>query len=148
MRKQLFWDDVVEGQELPTGYTMPVTWTKLVHSVSGTRDFNPQHHDPDFCKEMGYERPFVMLNFYQGLLGRLISDWIGEEGFMSKFHMEMRKLNSLHDTMSIKGKVTRKYVEGPDHLVDLDVWIENDKQGLTTPATCTVVLPERVRNAG
>ena len=143
MRKQLFWNDVAEGQELPTGYTMPINWTKLVHSVSGTRDFNPQHHDPDFCKEMGYERPFVMLNFYQGLLGRLISDWIGEEGFLRKFHMEMRKLNSLYDTMSIKGKVTRKYVEGSDHLVDLDVWIENDKQGLTTPATCTVVLPAR-----
>ncbi len=143
MRKQLFWNDVAEGQDLPTGYTMPVTWTKLVHSVSGTRDFNPQHHDPDFCKEMGYERPFVMLNFYQALLGRLISDWIGEEGFLRKFHMEMRKLNSLYDTMSIKGKVTRKYIEGSDHLVDLDVWIENDKQGLTTPATCTVVLPAK-----
>ena len=142
-RTQLYWDDVKDGQELPTGYTIPVTWTKLVHSVSGTRDFNPQHHDPDFCRDMGYDKPFVMLNFYQGLLGRLVSDWIGEDGFLRKFHMEMRKLNSIYDTMAMKGKVTRKYVEGSDHLVDLDIWIENDKQGLTTPATCTVVLPAR-----
>ena len=142
-RTQLYWEDVKDGQELPTGYTIPITWTKLVHSVSGTRDFNPQHHDPDFCKGMGYDKPFVMLNFYQGLLGRLVSDWIGEDGFLRKFHMEMRKLNSLYDTMAMKGKVTRKYVEGPDHLVDLEIWIENEKQGLTTPATCTVVLPAR-----
>ena len=141
VRKQLYWEDVQEGQELPTGYTMPITWTKIVHTVSGTRDFNPQHHDPDYCLEMGYERPFVMLNFYQGLLGRLISDWIGEEGFLSRFRMEMRKMNMLYDTMTIKGKVTRKYVQGPEHLVDLDVWIENDKVGLTTPANCTVILP-------
>ncbi len=139
--KQLYWEDVKEGQELPSSYTIPITWTKLVHSVSGTRDFNPQHHDPDFCRENGYERPFIMLNFYQGLLGRLISDWIGEEGFLSRFHMEMRKMNMLYDTMTMKGKVTRKYTEGPDHLVDVDVWIENDKQGVTTPATCTVILP-------
>lgn len=141
--KQLYWEDVQEGQELPTSYTMPITWTKLVHSVSGTRDFNPQHHDPDFCRENGYERPFIMLNFYQGLLGRLISDWIGEEGFLSRFHMEMRKMNMLYDTMTMKGKVTRKYTEGSNHLVDADVWIENDKQGVTTPATCTVILPVR-----
>jgi hypothetical protein len=143
VRKQLYWEDVQEGQELPTGYTMPITWTKIVHTVSGTRDFNPQHHDPDYCREMGYERPFVMLNFYQGLLGRLISDWIGEEGFLSTFRMEMRKMNMLYDTMAIKGKVTRKYVQGADHLVDLDVWIENDKAGVTTPANCTVMLPAK-----
>jgi hypothetical protein len=45
--------------------------------------------------------------------------------------------------MTIKGKVTRKYVQSPEHLVDLDVWIENDKQGLTTPARCTVILPSK-----
>jgi acyl dehydratase len=141
IRKQLCWEDVEEGQELPSSYTMPITWTKLVHSVSGTRDFNPQHHDPDFCREMGYQHPFVMLNFYQGLLGRLISDWIGEEGFLSRCHLEMRKMNMLYDTMTMKGKVTRKYVRGLEHLVDVDIWIENDKQGVTTPGDCTVILP-------
>lgn len=141
IRKQLYWEDVAEGQELPTSYTMPITWTTIAHSVSGTRDFNLQHHDPDFCQKMGYQHPFVMLNFYQGLLGRLISDWIGEDGFLSKFHMEMRKMNMLYDVMTMKGKVTRKYVQGLDHLVDVDIWIENDKQGLTNPGNCTVVLP-------
>ena len=141
IRKQLYWEDVAEGQKLPTSYTMPITWTTIAHSVSGTRDFNLQHHDPDFCQKMGYQHPFVMLNFYQGLLGRLISDWIGEDGFLSKFHMEMRKMNMLYDVMTMKGKVTRKYVQGLDHLVDVDIWIENDKQGLTNPGNCTVVLP-------
>ena len=140
-RKQLYWEEVAEGQELPTSYTMPITWTKIAHTVSGTRDFNPQHHDPDYCHKMGYDNVFVMLNFYQALLGRLVTDWIGEDGFLSKLHLEMRKMNMLYDTMTMKGKVTRKYVQGAEHLVDLDVWIENDKQGVTTPAACTVILP-------
>ncbi|MCC6474019.1 MAG: hypothetical protein IT514_09765 [Burkholderiales bacterium] len=143
LKEQLYWEDVEEEQELSTGYTMPITWTKIAHSVSGTRDFNPQHHDPDFCRSMGYDNVFVMLNFYQALLGRLVSDWMGEEGFLRRLELEMRKMNLLHDNMTVKGKVSRKYVEGADHLVDLDVWIENDREGVTTPATCTVILPAR-----
>lgn len=142
--KKLYWEDVKEGQELPSSYSIPITWTKITHYVSGTQDYNQQHHDPDFCKRMGYERPFVMLAFYYGLFGRLITDWIGEDGFFRKFRMEMRKMNMLYDTVTLKGKVTKKYIQDGDHCVDADIWIENDKQGVTTPGTCTVILPSKV----
>lgn len=142
-RKQLYWEDVPEGQKLPSGYSLPINWTTIAHYSSGTQDFNRQHHDPDYCRSMGYEQPFVMLAFYYGLFGRLITDWIGEEGFLRKFYMEMRKMNLLYDTVTLKGKVTRKYVEDGDHRVDADIWIENDKQGVTTPGNCTVILPTR-----
>jgi acyl dehydratase len=142
-RKQLYWEDVKEEQELPSSYSIPITWLKIAHYVSGTQDFNPQHHDPDFCHKMGYENPFVMLAFYNALFGRLITDWIGEDGFLCKFHMEMRKMNTLYETITMKGKVTKKYVQNGEHYVDADIWIDNDKQGITTPATCTVMLPSK-----
>ncbi|MBI4216326.1 MAG: hypothetical protein HY687_02910 [Chloroflexi bacterium] len=142
-RKRIYWEDVKEGQELPSSYSIPLTWTKITHTVSGTQDFNPQHHDPDFCHKMGYEQPFVMLASYHALFGRLITDWIGDEGSVRKFSMEMRKMNRLYDTVTMKGKVTKKYVQGGDHYVDADIWIESDKQGITTPGNCTVILPSK-----
>ena len=43
-------------------------------------------------------------------------------------------------TMHLRGRVTRKYV-GDDgaHLLDVELWSENDREGVTTPATATVM---------
>ena len=43
--------------------------------------------------------------------------------------------------MIIKGRVTGKRVEGDQHLVDLDMWVENDFGMVTNPGHATVDLP-------
>jgi hypothetical protein len=45
--------------------------------------------------------------------------------------------------MVCKGRVTAKREEAGECLVDLDVWLENEREGVTTPGTATVVLPKR-----
>jgi hypothetical protein len=54
----------------------------------------------------------------------------------------MRRMNRPGDTLRLRGRVTRKY-RGEDgaHLVDIDLWIENDREGIATPADATVTLP-------
>ena len=42
-----------------------------------------------------------------------------------------------------RGVVTRKYEDGGDALVNLEVWTENASGKKTTPGTATVVLPRR-----
>jgi hypothetical protein len=42
-----------------------------------------------------------------------------------------------------KGKVTRKYVENGEHLVDLEVWSENQRGQLHTQGAATVRLLAR-----
>ena len=39
-----------------------------------------------------------------------------------------------------RGKVTKKYEENGERLVDLEVWTENPKGKRTTPGTATVKL--------
>jgi hypothetical protein len=50
-------------------------------------------------------------------------------------------MNHLGATMTVRGKVVRKYVADGEHLLDLDVWIETDQYGVTAPASATVMLP-------
>jgi len=55
----------------------------------------------------------------------------------------MRRPHLLGDTIGVKGRVTRKWRDGADAAVELDVWIENPRAGVATPGSATVVLPSR-----
>ncbi|MDO8473689.1 MAG: hypothetical protein Q7T05_07730 [Dehalococcoidia bacterium] len=142
-RKQLYWEDVREGQELPCDFSLKIDWTQVAKSVSGSQDFYAVHHDPDFARAHGHRDLFVMRGFMNGCFNRLIHAWIGDEGFLRRFHLEFRKSNYFGDTITLRGKVTRRYVSNGDHCVDADVWCENQRDGITTPCNCTVTLPSR-----
>jgi hypothetical protein len=84
----------------------------------------------------------------------LLTNWIGDEGFLKKFSCQYRgldfprKMQTMNEpvegeTWQCKGKVTKKYVEGGQHLVDCDIWVENGKGEATTPGKATVILPSR-----
>jgi hypothetical protein len=53
-------------------------------------------------------------------------------------------MNRLHDTVNVRGRVTGKYVdEAGSLLAEVDIWIENDRDGVATPGTALVELPSR-----
>ena len=142
-RKQLYWEDVEVGQEIPTGFSMKLDITRFVLQVSGTQDYYQVHHDRDFAKTQGVPDIFMNTGFLTAATGRLITDWIGPEGWLCKYKIEMRKMNLLGETMTVKGTVTDKYVNDKEHYVEADVWCETDMQGTTTPCKATVILPAR-----
>ena len=69
-----------------------------------------------------------------------LTNWMGDDGFLKKLKVEIRQLNIIGDATFCKGKVTRKYKDGEDHLVDLDVWAENMRGEITAPGKATVRL--------
>ena len=73
-----------------------------------------------------------------------MTDWIGDDGFLTFFRMEMRRMNLRGDKIEFKGKVTNKYVKDGDHYVDADIWVENDREGgVTTTYKASATLPAR-----
>ena len=57
----------------------------------------------------------------------------------------MKTLNEPFDgeTWLCKGKIKKKYTENDEHLVDLEIWVENGKGEPTTPGRATVMLPSK-----
>jgi hypothetical protein len=51
-------------------------------------------------------------------------------------------MNARGVTVTGGGTVTGKRIEAGRHLVDLDVWLENDREGVTTVAKAVVTLPD------
>jgi hypothetical protein len=52
-------------------------------------------------------------------------------------------MNLLGETLRVQGRVTGKYVQGEDHLIEADLWCETEGQGVTTPCKATILLPAR-----
>ncbi len=141
--KVLYWDDVAVDDDLP-GFSMALDWTTMVRQVHGSQDWSRIHHDPDYAVDSGHKGIFYNTGWTAGMLSRAVTDWMGLEGWVKKFSFQMRDMNMNGDTVSAKGKVVDKFVtDDGEHLVKLDVWLENNRVGKTTPAEYTVRLPVR-----
>lgn len=140
---QRYWEDVSAGDEL-SGFDLRLTETKIAEQVSGSQDFYPVHHDREFARSGGHPDIFVNTGFTRAALSRLLTDFVGINGWVRRLSYEMRRMNRPGDTMKLRGKVTRTYIaEDGAHCADIDLWVENDREGVATPATATVTLPSR-----
>jgi hypothetical protein len=110
------------------------------------------HYDDDFAKAMGVGAPIVHGALKRAWLVQLMTDWIGEEGKLKKLSCQYRGMDyprkmktreEPHDgeTWWCKGKVTKKYEEDGEHVVECDIWVENGKGEKTTPGSALVALP-------
>ena len=77
-------------------------------------------------------------------LCNLITNWMGDYGFLRRLRGELRRFNVVGDTTWLRGKVTKKYIEGERYLVDIECWAENQRGEVTLPGMVTVILPSKV----
>ncbi|MDP2953234.1 MAG: MaoC family dehydratase N-terminal domain-containing protein, partial [Chloroflexota bacterium] len=76
-------------------------------------------------------------------LGHLLTNWMGDDGFLKRFRAELRRFNMLGDTTWCRGKVIGKRQEGGEALVDIECWGENQRGEVTVTGQATVVVPRR-----
>jgi acyl dehydratase len=139
---QTYFEDVNVGDELP-GFGYTLTWTEMVKQVSGSQDFYAVHHDPEFAKSGGHKDIFYNTGWTRANLYRLLSDYAGPDGWVRKLHFEMRRMNRPNNELKVKGKVTGKEVTENGNEVHVELWMENDEEGIATPASGVVLLPNK-----
>jgi acyl dehydratase len=137
-----YWDDVAIGEELP-GFSVTLDATQMVLQVSGSQDWNLVHHNREFAQESGMQGIFYNTGWTTGMLGRLLTDWAGRGGWVEKLDFQMRGMNGAGAVVRAHARVTAKRREDGRALVDLDIFLENDQVGITTPGKATVRLPCR-----
>lgn len=141
-REQIYWDDVAVGDELPA-IELDINTKRLYLQASGSQDWYPVHFDPKFAHKAGHEDVFMNTGFVQAALVRLLTDWMGDAGFLKRLAFEMRRQHRPGDTMMVRGKVTGKVEKDGESLVFIEVWAENEREGVATPGEATVRLPRR-----
>ena len=154
MSKQLYWEDIEVGSQV-TPLSKVATTQMLVKWAGASGDFHPLHYEDTFATSQGVGKPIVHGQLKRAWLIQLVTDWIGEQGILKKFSCQFRAMDHPRlmkdmsepqegETWWCKGKVTKKYVEGGEHYVDCDIWIENGKGEKTTTGSATVALPSPI----
>ena len=137
----MYYDDVETGAQIPE-IVLELTVTRLVMLASATRDFYAVHHDRDYARANNAPDMFMNTPAYAGIFNRLIAAWAGPESKLKKLGFQMKNMNFPGDKILGSGKVSRKYTNGKDCLVDLELTLANQR-GVTTVATATVLLLQK-----
>jgi acyl dehydratase len=137
------WEDVEEGHELPV-VAFPLSVYRLVVEAGANRDFNSIHHNSEFARASGAPDMYANTGFLLGMWERAIREFVGLDGTIRRIAgFRMSKFNTVGQTVRVRGRVARRWLEGDDGLVDLEVWSESGGEVTVGPGTVTVALPLR-----
>ncbi len=142
VKEQIFFEDVVIGDELPE-ISLDINTKRLFLQASGSQDWYPVHFDPAYARKAGHQEVFMNTGWVQAALVRLTTDWMGDAGFLRRLKLEMRRQHRPGDTVLCRGRVVAAEIREGQPCVDLEVWLENEREGIATPGEATVVLPRR-----
>jgi acyl dehydratase len=101
------------------------------------------HWEGTFAKEVGAPAGFDYGYQRIAWATQLFTNWMGDDGFLRKLHVQIRGINYVGDTTWFRGKVASKLVENGEHLVQCEFWSDNQRGERTTRGWATVSLPSR-----
>jgi acyl dehydratase len=144
MGKELYYEDVAVGTEIPPLVKHPTT-QQLVRWAGASEDYYQLHYDKDFALSQGLPGVIVHGKLKYAFLVQMLCDWSGDGEALKKLSVSYRGVDFPGQELVCKGKVTGKYVEGEEHCIECEVWTENPKGERTTLGTGIVVLPSKVK---
>ena len=142
MAKQVYWDDVTEGMELPPVIKHPTT-QQLVRYAGASGDYYQIHYDKDFAQGNRLEGVILHGALKNAFLGQLMTEWMGPLGALKRLACQYRGMDFPGNAIAAKGRVLRVYQSEGQNLVDCEIWLENPEGERTTPGSATVALPSR-----
>lgn len=80
-------------------------------------------------------------------LAHLLTDWMGDDGFLDELSVQLRAPNLIGDISWCSGRITGKREENGRHLVDADVWVQNQRGERTAIGTAIVALPSKTSSS-
>lgn len=141
-RQKLYFEDVEEGDELPSFTVENLTRTDFVKYAGSSGDFNPIHHDQTFAEVSGNPTVFAMGMMNAGILSRLVSDYAGIEN-LRKYRVRFATRVWPGDSVTCKGKVTKKAVENGEKIIEGEIAALNQKGEVAIQGSFRAALPSR-----
>ena len=102
------------------------------------------HYNRQAANAMGLPSPYDVGTQRHCWQVHLLTNWMGDEGWLKKSRAEYRKFVYLSDVVRITGRVINKYVdEDGERCVDIETNAFNQRGEDAMPGTATVVLPSK-----
>ncbi|MBI4304302.1 MAG: MaoC family dehydratase N-terminal domain-containing protein [Chloroflexi bacterium] len=144
---QVYFEDVSAGVALPS-MQKRVTVTTICQWAGATGDIGLPHFDWEYMRQV-YGIPFVIAHgpLSGTFLAQLATNWIGAEGVIKKHYTQYRGNTVPNDVITFSGKVSRKWTDGNENLVECETRAENQAGTLITLGKTVVTLPSRSQGA-
>jgi acyl dehydratase len=168
-----FWEDVTEGEKLPTMAKGPMTVTgfiafaqgwgglyiranklawRQIHRHAGLGIAN-RFGIPDCPERVHWEDEFATMVGAPGAydygpercswLTHHLTNWMGDDGALRRATCKIRRHNPVGDALFINGHVLRKFIEGGRYLVEVEQNARNQDNELSILGTGVIELPTR-----
>ncbi|HEX9822572.1 MAG TPA: MaoC family dehydratase [Methylomirabilota bacterium] len=139
---KVYFDDVKVGDDLPPLAKGPIQQIQLTRYAGASGDFNPIHQDDEFARAAGMGGVFAHGMLSMGFVAQAVTDWAGA-GAVRKLGVRFVGLVRLKDTVTCRGRVLGKSSKDDGHLVELEVWAENQRGEKVVTGKATVSMPSR-----
>lgn len=141
-RTKLYFEDVKEGDELPPFTVENLTRGDFVKYAGASGDFTPLHYDQTFVESAGIPTVFAMGMLNAGILSRLVADYAGIEN-LRKYKVRFATRVWPGDSVTCRGKVTKKLLENGERIIEGDVQALNQKGEVAIQGSFRAALPSR-----
>jgi acyl dehydratase len=168
-----YWEEVAEGENVPNIVKGPLTLVDIMAFYAGRRTvYNPLklaflervrhpknvyvspvtgipvhpaagHFDVEIAHEIGmpgaYDQGWMRVNW----MGHLVTNWMSDWGFVRKLEVRLALPNLVGDVTWLKAKVSRRFIENGEHLVELECRGENQRKERNMEGSAIVRLPSK-----
>ena len=143
--RQLSWDEVSEGDELPADVDR-IDVERVVATAASTWTFFGGHIDADYARSVqGRAHVYMATGPILGLLDRYVTSWAGPQAFLARRSMRMVESLCAGDELRFEGRVSKKWMDGSRgyerSLVEIDLEIRNGADKPCVLATAVFELP-------
>ena len=138
----VYFEDVEVGTGLPPLSKGPIQQIQLTRYAGASGDFNPIHQDEEFARAAGMGGVFAHGMLSMGFVAQALTDWAGP-GSVRKLGVRLAGLVRLKDVVTCRGRVLGKSSKDDLHLVEPEVWAENQRGDKVVTGKATLALPSR-----
>jgi acyl dehydratase len=137
-----FFEDVRIGFELKLEKP-PITRLQIAHFATASGDLNPSHVDEDMARDVGkMGGVFAHGMLGMAMVGQVLTDWLWDRP-LRMISARATTIVRPGDALTCFAKVTRKWVEDDDNLVEFEIGARNQKGEITHQGKAIAVLPHR-----
>lgn len=139
-----YFEDFSEGQELPLVTKGPMMVGNQVRWAGACDNYESEfHHDEHVAKAAGLPGILISGPLMASYLLTAVTQWLGRDARLVRFFDQNRGPTLPRDTAYLHGKVTKTTRHDKEGIIELDCWITNQRDEITTPGSAVVALPLR-----
>lgn len=128
--------DPLEGLSIPA-----LTRVTLARFAGASEDYNPLHLDDKVAQAFGKNSVYAQSTLVMSYIGRMVEQ-AATGTSIRRFSVRVLKLLWPGDVLTCRGAVVDARKEGSDHIVDIDVWCDNQRGETVAKGLVLVAVPK------